>query len=522
MNDSIDKEDLKCPVCRSCYYLPVTLTCNHSVCEPCFKGLIDNGVDRCPICRGQLAILNSPVMCPKSDSHPFTITCLKHHPTHNVRKSIINRDLCRKAGSLFPDEIKTRRDELEMMTERIDYKIVEDLIKEIDRLFIEVNNFFRDFRNVYGMPLLNSKTEEAVNRRSSKYTCNVSMLFGDTDTDLIQECAYVDNRTSKMKKIDGYLLHRVLALICHERRLHKTCRPGWGRFIVDSLNTKIDEINRYLLSFTKMVIDKERLRAARVHVTTIQRSRSGTPVVQIVLRPSPLRLTNSRRLISDSGVLLIPLRTTLAYRPPVEQVIIVELVAAPAFQPMATSILSRRNRALPVVPTTQSGPTFYYNRTERVQETDPSPSGNPTVVRTSCSTAPQHSTSTYRLNTTIRVQGTDPLEGNLMDQVSLLTLLQEEQERVQLTLTTPELNVQAGTSQELETADLITFENSLPLIAPEVHVQAGASQILGTTTQTVTPQLNEVPTPIAKQEAEQPRNWTKLYAFIDRIRQMYL
>ena len=44
-------DDMTCPVCRGLYYKPLTFSCGHSLCKPCF-GLLPGGLmKKCPECR---------------------------------------------------------------------------------------------------------------------------------------------------------------------------------------------------------------------------------------------------------------------------------------------------------------------------------------------------------------------------------------------------------------------------------------------------------------------------------------
>jgi len=44
-------DDMTCPVCKGLYYKPLTFSCGHSLCKPCF-GMLPGGImKKCPECR---------------------------------------------------------------------------------------------------------------------------------------------------------------------------------------------------------------------------------------------------------------------------------------------------------------------------------------------------------------------------------------------------------------------------------------------------------------------------------------
>ncbi len=44
-------EDMTCPVCMGIFYKPLTFSCGHSVCKPCFDRIPGGGERKCPECR---------------------------------------------------------------------------------------------------------------------------------------------------------------------------------------------------------------------------------------------------------------------------------------------------------------------------------------------------------------------------------------------------------------------------------------------------------------------------------------
>jgi hypothetical protein len=54
-------DDMTCPVCRGLYYKPLTFSCGHSLCKPCF-GMIPGGLMRkCPECRQKIGTENPQI-----------------------------------------------------------------------------------------------------------------------------------------------------------------------------------------------------------------------------------------------------------------------------------------------------------------------------------------------------------------------------------------------------------------------------------------------------------------------------
>jgi hypothetical protein len=47
-------DDMTCPVCKGLYYKPLTFSCGHSLCKPCF-GMLPGGImKKCPECREKI------------------------------------------------------------------------------------------------------------------------------------------------------------------------------------------------------------------------------------------------------------------------------------------------------------------------------------------------------------------------------------------------------------------------------------------------------------------------------------
>ena len=61
MHGETNLDDMTCPVCRGLYYKPLTFSCGHSLCKPCF-GMIPGGLMRtCPECRKKIGTENPQI-----------------------------------------------------------------------------------------------------------------------------------------------------------------------------------------------------------------------------------------------------------------------------------------------------------------------------------------------------------------------------------------------------------------------------------------------------------------------------
>lgn len=84
---SLHAYDYICPVCREIFLEPVTLPCNHTLCNPCFQLTVEKASLCCPLCRRRVS---------------------SWARYHSRRSTLINLQLWKRIQQDFPEECQRR------------------------------------------------------------------------------------------------------------------------------------------------------------------------------------------------------------------------------------------------------------------------------------------------------------------------------------------------------------------------------------------------------------------------------